>query len=546
MRARLGGSLALVALLGLSGAGRAAEPGLESGFIGQAPILTIDSGGHMSRITRLVFTHDGHGLVSVGDDKIIRVWSVDSGETVRTLRGQIRPGLQGEIYAAALSPDDRYLAVGGYFSLFGSEIRLYNFQTGEVVAVLNGHLNVINALAFSPDGRMLASASFDKTVHLWDVSSRQSLLVLRHDDAVYTVAFSPDGTRVVSGSWDWTVRLWDAKSGALIRKMEGHKDKVRSTAFSADGRYIASGSDDKSVRLWDAATGAFVKELSRSDAGVYGLSFTPDSQRLLVENVPRRNTYKVISVPEGRALASFEKHDNRAIAVAVSPDGKVAATGGGSDRVIYLWDLATGSVIRKLAGSGRHVWSVGFASDGRSIAFGTTSHGEGMNLLEPLEQTLVIDPELGISLSGKVADPGTYLRAVDRFGVYQLKTKTGKFEAVLQILRDGEVIREITRDGTDGYSHRCITWTPDGKQFVSGGENGFLTLYDGVTGQAVRNFVGHMGDVSAVAVSPDGKRLVSGSADQTVRLWDLTTGANLLTVFAATDGEWVAWTPQGF
>jgi WD40 repeat protein len=534
------GMFLMLVLLGLSGLGQAAQPVPGGGSSGQKPILVIDSGGHTARINQILFTHDGHYLVSAGDGKVARVWSLDSGETVRTFRVQMQPGSEGKIFAAALSPDDRYLALGGFFS--PHDIRLYNFQTGEMVAAFHGHADIVHSLAFSPDGGMLVSASYDKTVRLWDVANRKSLHVLGgHSDVVYTVAFSPDGLRVVSGSWDHTLRLWDAKSGKLIREMQGHEKKVLSAAFSGDRRYIASGSEDRCIRLWDATTGDFVKELSRGEDLVDGLAFTPDGQRLLVRHA---QTVTVVSVPAGEVLTRFEHHDNLISAMAVSPEGHVAASGGGNVSEIYLWDTETGAMIRKLVGHGRPVWSVGFAQDGRSIAFGTTSQFQGLNDGGPLENTLILDHgnELGVSLERKVVE--SFQRALDRFGTYQLKTKSGNDDPVLQVLRDGKVIREITRDPS--YDHRSFTWINDGQQFVSGGGNGCLTLYDSQTGEKIRDLVGHTGDVWAVAPSPDGKRLVSGSDDQTIRLWDLATGANLLTVFVANDGEWVAWTPQGY
>src|SRR5262249_6839751 len=196
-------ALRVVSLVRVRGLGwTEAKPGGGPG--GGEPLLVIDSGGHTTVIRQVLFTHDGRYLVSAGDDKVVRVWSVETGEPVRTLRGQIQPGSEGKIFAAALSPDDRYLAVGGFLTPQGT-IRLLDFQTGEVVAVLPGHGNSVHALAFSPDGRRLASGGADRTVRLWDVASRQPLHVLSgHQGSVSTLAFSPDGRRLVSGSFDHT------------------------------------------------------------------------------------------------------------------------------------------------------------------------------------------------------------------------------------------------------------------------------------------------------------------------------------------------------
>ena len=235
------------------------------------------------------------------------------------------------VYAVAFSPDGHLLASG----LEDARTQLWDATTGQQLRTLHPAATFwsemtgpVHGVAFSPDGRLLASASGDETVRLWDPASGQHERTLTgHARGIWGVAFSPDGGLLASASEDKTVRLWDPASGQHERTLTGHAGPVNAVAFSPDGRLLASVSDDKTVRLWDLAAGQ-----------------------------------------NGRTLMGpFMGHTGWVRSVAFSPDGRLVASAS-DDKTVWLWDPATGQHERTLAGHAGPVRSVAFSPDGRLLA----------------------------------------------------------------------------------------------------------------------------------------------------------------------------------
>src|SRR6266568_61901 len=238
---------------------------------------------------------------------------------------------------------------------------------GTTFFVYGGHSDFVSAVAWSPNGRYIASASWDHTVQVWDVNTRALLFSYEHNDIVYALAWSPNGRYIASGGWDNTVQVWDVNNGTNYRTYTRHSDFVSALAWSPDSRYIASGSWDHTVQVWNVDTGVLSFTYSYDEI-VNTLAWSPDGRYIAVGGSNR--WIDVLNAKKGNLVLTYYGHDNVVNTLAWSPDSRYIASGD-RDHIVQVWHAKTGSILVTYRGHSDNVDALAWSPDGRLIASGS-------------------------------------------------------------------------------------------------------------------------------------------------------------------------------
>ncbi|MBI1296106.1 hypothetical protein GC175_14225 [bacterium] len=498
--------------------------------------------GHAGPVYGVAFTPDGQTLVSGGEDGIVRLWDVNNGtlrhelhrqagqsptvtrsaiwdiavDATGTLAGSgsedgsvslwyLRQdivaeqsalhsvlAMDGWVRAVAFSPDGKILAAGDDSGI----VRLWDPASGERLCDLQDHSSGIWSITFSADGALLAGSSLDGTIRIWDLQ-RQTLLhtLSEHGAWVRSVAFHPSADLLASGGSDHMVRLWDVKNGELRRTLPGHESRVWAVAFHPKGHRLASSGPDQTVRLWDVASGQLHHTLIGRTARVWAVAFSPDGvtaagggedDTVRLWDVAAMQRQEAMSVHSG-LRQSLRDHTNWIFCLAFDNRGERLASVSG-DLTVRLWDVATGKCLHVLREHHNRICSVAFSPDGRRVLSG----GE----------------------DGKLC------------------------------LWDVHSSRQIWRAQANFIF--SVLFHPTEPIVASAGADGVISLWDAESGRQLRTLARLPDHAYAIAVSPDGNLLVGSCGDKHIRVWSFSSG-QVIHVFP-TQSAWVravAYHPQG-
>ncbi len=493
----------------------------------QAPRIVVNPLGHSAKVHNLLFTPDGHHIISISEDKTIRMWNAETGEMEKKFESQIGEGPEGMFYSSAISPNGKLLAVGGYKVDSEQEnyIIIIDLDKGVQVSTAVGHTDVINSLSFSGSGNYLASGSADNSVKIWKVESTPKLSVITSipiPSAVSCIAFNKSTQELAVAHESKEILVFGlagldkglAKfTPKIFKRHSGNIDKI---VYAQDGSYLASSSYDNELILWKA-DGSVAKEFENLDNPVNAIAFSADSKIMVGLDISGKGTSW--AVPSGNKFIDYSGHDNTVFSAAFAPSIKgnyVVASAGGINNEIILWNPINGVTVRKIKGKGSAVQTLAFGNDMELFIGHEISKDKKPVYKASFDFGSLTLNRNPIPLN---AQPQNLNKSVSKSGPNTLELPKGK--------------KIQTDENQDG---RILDYQmlADGSIIVASDFS--LKMFD-KNGYLNKEFIGHYGAIRSITVSADGKYLASGGEDQSIMLWKFAETGYAPTLRESFEGE---------
>ena len=424
------------------------------------------------------------------------------------------------------------------------------------------HRDQISSIAFSKDGRFIASGSRDSTVKVWEVATGLLIanLVKDNKEPVLCTAFSSDGKFVAVQSADGAVKVWNVQTGVLVSSCVGLSAWDANMAFSPDGRFVAAGNSAGLVKICEAQTGRLIAECIGHTANISCTGFSPSGRYMASGGCD--NTVKIWEVETGRLVADCIGHKDWVNAIVFSPDKELVASGS-NDKTVKVWEVETGRLIGDCGGHNGSVFDVTFSDDGKFVVSGSKDKTVKVweaktgrlvaNCLGHTDSVLSVDTSKKFVTSGsrdntiKIWDIKTGRLVVDCIGhkdwVFTVNISqdeklvaSGSWDDSVKIweVESGKLVTDLVRQGDDNVS--CVGFSHDAKQVATGGKNGRVKVEEARNRQLLSNCIGHEGTVNDIVFSTDGRFILSGGDDGTVKVWEIHTGQLILDGAGHRDG----------
>ena len=459
------------------------------------------------KVIDAVFSPKELVIATTSEDGTVQLLN-KQGKLIQELKGH-----EKEVKSIAFNKDGNLIATASSDTTvrlwdWNENQKVLSYKQDNLIQVLREHTSVVNGVTFSHNGDYIATASRDNTVRLWKKDKNQTLYIINkilrgHGKWVYGVAFASDNKHIVTASADTTARVWklskNKPNGTIFKRGNSQVFRV---AFSPDGNIIATASGDGKVRLWHKNSN-LINEwvVEKSELPVYGVAFSPDGKQIATGS--RDGKLRLWDI-QGKLIQKLDGHKDLILNVAFSPDGKQIATSSG-DGTARLWNK-NGKIIKILKGHEDWVESVAFSPDGKQIA--TASRDGTARLWDKNGQPIkILEGHKDWVYSVAFSPDGKQIATASRD------------RNVLLWDRNGIFIKKM-----EGYQYiKDIAFSPRGKSIAIAYYDGTVRLWDKQSHYMLQEFVGHDNQIHSVAFSPDGKQIATGSRDGSARLWSVVS-----------------------